>query len=89
MRAQNAINEEHDGLFYAMHQQREEMLEQMQFMQAQQTKILQNQQEMRGYYNRWESSEERRQQQLDNVIQELGGLRLQFDNFQNDQQPPP
>ncbi|MCI65691.1 hypothetical protein A2U01_0086949, partial [Trifolium medium] len=42
-----------------------------------------------GYYNRWESSEERRQQQVDNVIQELGGLTLQFDNFQNDQQPPP
>jgi hypothetical protein len=89
MRAQNAINEERDGLFYAMHQQQEEMLEQMQFMQAQQIQILQNQHEMQGYYNRWESSEERRQQQLDNVIQELGGLRLQFDNFQNYQQPPP
>jgi hypothetical protein len=37
MRAQNAINEERDILFYAMHQQQEEMLEQMQFMQAQQT----------------------------------------------------
>jgi hypothetical protein len=61
----------------------------MQFMQAQQTQILQNQHEMWGYYNRWESSEERRQQQLDNVIQELGGLRLQFDNFQNYQQSPP
>jgi hypothetical protein len=34
MRAQNAINEECDGLFYAMHQQQEEMLEQMQFLQA-------------------------------------------------------
>ncbi|MCI62526.1 hypothetical protein A2U01_0083783, partial [Trifolium medium] len=34
MRAQNAINEERDGLFYAMHQQQEEMLERMQFMQA-------------------------------------------------------
>jgi hypothetical protein len=44
---------------------------------------------MRGYYNRWETSEERYQQQLDNVIQELGGLRLQFDKFQNYQQSPP
>jgi hypothetical protein len=34
MRAQNTINEECDGLFYAMHQQQEEMLEQMQFLQA-------------------------------------------------------
>jgi hypothetical protein len=49
------------------------MLEQMEFMQAQQKEITRNQQEMRGYYNRWESSEEHRQQQLDNVIQGLGG----------------
>jgi hypothetical protein len=34
MRAQNAINEERDRLFYVMHQQQEEMLEQMQFLQA-------------------------------------------------------
>ncbi|XP_045831066.1 uncharacterized protein LOC123922389 [Trifolium pratense] len=34
-------------------------------------------------------NQEHRQQQLDNVIQELGGLRLQFNNFQNYQQPPP
>ncbi|MCI59351.1 hypothetical protein A2U01_0080606, partial [Trifolium medium] len=61
----------------------------MQFMQAQQTQILQNKYEMQGNYNTWEGSEERRQQQLDNVIQELGGLWLQFDNFQNYQQPPP
>ncbi|MCI76517.1 hypothetical protein A2U01_0097787 [Trifolium medium] len=44
---------------------------------------------MQGNYHRWESLEELRQQQLDNVIQELGGLRLQFNNFQNNQQPPP
>ncbi|CAJ2638232.1 unnamed protein product [Trifolium pratense] len=89
IRAQNALNQERDGLFYAMHQQQEEMMEQMTFMQAQQNQILQNQHEMQGYYHRWESSEEHRQQQLDNVIQELGGLRLQFNNFQNYQQPPP
>ncbi|PNY02955.1 hypothetical protein L195_g026276 [Trifolium pratense] len=29
MRAKNAINKERDGLFYAMHQQQEEMLERM------------------------------------------------------------
>jgi hypothetical protein len=62
MRTQNAINQERDELFYAIHQQQEEMLEQMEFMQAQQKEITRNQQEMRGYYNRWESSEERRQQ---------------------------
>ncbi|MCI78923.1 hypothetical protein A2U01_0100194, partial [Trifolium medium] len=33
--------------------------------------------------------EEHRQQQLDNLMQELGDLRLQFNNFQNHQQPPP
>ncbi|CAJ2667314.1 unnamed protein product [Trifolium pratense] len=89
IRAQNALNQERDELFYAMHQQQEEMMERMTFMQAQQDEILQNQHEMQGYYHRWESSEEHRQQQLDNVIQELGGLRLQFNNFQNYQQPPP
>ncbi|CAJ2663010.1 unnamed protein product [Trifolium pratense] len=88
IRAQNALNQERDGLFYAMHQQQEEMMERMTFMQAQQDEILQNQHEMQGYYHRWESSEEHRQQQLDNVIQELGGLRLQFNNFQNYQHPP-
>ncbi|CAJ2642359.1 unnamed protein product [Trifolium pratense] len=88
IRAQNALNQERDGLFYAMHQQQEEMMERMTFMQAQQDQILQNQHEMQGYYHRWESSEEHRQQQLDNVIQELGGLRLQFNNFQNYQHPP-
>ncbi|KAK2402873.1 hypothetical protein QL285_052359 [Trifolium repens] len=76
IRAQNAINEERDGLFYAIHQQQEEMIEEMQFMRAQQTQILQNQSEMHGYYNIWESSEEHRQQQLDNVIHELGDLRI-------------
>ncbi|CAJ2633365.1 unnamed protein product [Trifolium pratense] len=89
IRAQNELNQERDGLFYAMHQQQEEMMEQMTFMQAQQNQILQNQHEMQGYYHRWESSEEHRQQQLDNVIQELGGLRLQFNNVKNYQQPPP
>ncbi|CAJ2652135.1 unnamed protein product [Trifolium pratense] len=88
IRAQNTLNQERDGLFYAMHQQQEEMMERMTFMQAQQDEILQNQHEMQGYYHRWESSEEHRQQQLDNVIQELGGLRLQFNNFQNYQHPP-
>ncbi|CAJ2627735.1 unnamed protein product [Trifolium pratense] len=89
IRAQNELNQERDGLFYAMHQQQEEMMERMTFIQAQQNQILQNQHELQGYYHRWESSEEHRQQQLDNVIQELGGLRLQFNNFQNYQQPPP
>jgi hypothetical protein len=56
IRAQNAINEERDGLFYAMHQQQEEMLEQMQCLQHRQTQILHNQYEMQGYYNRWEST---------------------------------
>ncbi|CAJ2633397.1 unnamed protein product [Trifolium pratense] len=67
----------------------EEMMEQMHSCKPSKNQILQNQHEMQGYYHRWESSEEHRQQQLDNVIQELGGLRLQFNNFQNYQQPPP
>ncbi|CAJ2652085.1 unnamed protein product [Trifolium pratense] len=81
IRAQNALNQERDGLFYAMHQQQEEMMERMTFMQAQQNQILQNQHEMQGYYHRWESSEEHRQQQLDNVIQELGGLVLNMEEI--------
>ncbi|PNX95490.1 hypothetical protein L195_g018683 [Trifolium pratense] len=88
IRAQNAISEECDGLFYAMYQQQEEMMEQMHLLQAQQTKMLHNQHEMQGYYNRWESAEARRQQQLDRVVQELGNLRLHFDDFQQHQQPP-
>jgi hypothetical protein len=35
----NALNQERDGLFYAMHQKQKEMMEQMQYMQAQQTQI--------------------------------------------------
>jgi hypothetical protein len=35
----NALNQERDGLFYAMHQKQKEMMEQMQHMQAQQTQI--------------------------------------------------
>ncbi|MCH98328.1 hypothetical protein A2U01_0019328, partial [Trifolium medium] len=52
IRAQNAVNEERDGLLYAMHQQQEEMMEQMHRLQAQQTQMLHNQHEMQGYYNR-------------------------------------
>src|SRR6266487_3887310 len=89
VRARNAIDEERDGLIYAMHQQQEEIIDEIQFVRAQQTEILHNKHEMQGYYNQWENSEANRQQQLDNVIQELGGLRLQFNNFQNYQQPPP
>jgi hypothetical protein len=48
MRAQNARNEERDGLFNAMHQQQEVMMGHMRSMQAQQTEILQNQHQMQG-----------------------------------------
>ncbi|KAK2383895.1 hypothetical protein QL285_071305 [Trifolium repens] len=88
MRAQNAINEERDGLFYAIHQQQEQMLKQMQFVQVQQNQMLHNQQQLHGYYNQWQSTEVHRQQQLDRIVHELGDLRLQFDNFQRHQQPP-
>ncbi|MCI81867.1 hypothetical protein A2U01_0103141 [Trifolium medium] len=50
--------------------------------------MLHNQHEMQGYYNRWESAEAHRQHQLHRIVQELGDLRLQFDDFQQHQQPP-
>ncbi|CAJ2637544.1 unnamed protein product [Trifolium pratense] len=82
LRAQNARNEERDGLFYAIHQQQEGMMEQMNSMQTQQTLILQNQHQL-------EAAHARQQQQLDRVIYDINDLRLQFDNFHTYPQPPP
>ncbi len=58
----------------------------MQFLRAQQTQILQHQTAMHDHYNQ---SAEYHRQQLDQVMHELGGLSLRFDDFQRFHQPPP
>jgi hypothetical protein len=78
--------EERDGLFYAIHQQQEVMMADMHIMRAQQTQILHNQVAMQ---NQFRQSEEYNRHQLNRVIDELGGLRLKFDDFQHHQHPPP
>jgi hypothetical protein len=72
-----------------MHQQQKDMMEQMHSMQAQQAQILQNQQQMQGYFNQWETANAQRERKLDRVNYGMNDLRLQFDNFQRYQQPPP
>jgi hypothetical protein len=78
--------EERDSLFYAIHQQQEVMLAEMQFLRAQQTQLLQHQTAMHDHHNQ---SAEYHRQQLDQVMHELGRLSLRFDDFQRFHQPPP
>ena len=87
--AQNTINKERNGLFlrYASATRGDVGTNAVHKSPANTNSSKPN--EMQGYYNKWESSEERRQEQLDNIIQELGSLRLRFDDFQNYQKPPP
>ncbi|CAJ2633219.1 unnamed protein product [Trifolium pratense] len=82
-------DDERDNLLYNVHQQQAEMMGQINSMHAQQNQILQNQEQIQGRFDRWETAEAQRQQQLERVIYNLSEFRMQFDNFQRYQQPPP
>ncbi|CAJ2652818.1 unnamed protein product [Trifolium pratense] len=72
---QNTMDER-DSPFYAMHQQQTEMMGQINAMQIQQNQILQNQQQIQGRFDQWDTAEAQRQQQLDRVIYGISELRM-------------